>query len=307
LLVVIAIIAILIGLLLPAVQKVREAAARISCANNLKQIGLAAHNYADTHDGRLPPGNLATYPDLIASDSNPAQYVGVLAVLLPYLEQDNLSKNMLSGVPGDYLSPTAVYAPWWTYTTTWQAAQTRVKTFECPSDNAYGNTVGTLVSIHTYVIPGQMVENIRFFPVDGGGATLGRTDYAGVAGFRGACTPEFIGVLSNRSRVSLDQLAAADGTSNTAIFGEYLGDSDTGPRQYAASWMGVGAKATFADLGTGPASGPFTFASKHPGVVQFAFGDGSVRSLRKGAGGDNYRRVTGWQDGQVVDFAAISP
>jgi prepilin-type N-terminal cleavage/methylation domain-containing protein len=83
LLVVIAIIAVLIGLLLPAVQKVREAAARIQCANNLKQIGLAAHNYENTHK-RFPPNG--TYP--VGGTS--ADSYSALARLLPYVEQSNL-------------------------------------------------------------------------------------------------------------------------------------------------------------------------------------------------------------------------
>ena len=309
LLVVIAIIAILIGLLLPAVQKVREAANRISCANNLKQLGTAAHDYAATND-RLPPGYLGTYPNLTApsrgGNGYPGQIVGVLAYLLPYVEQDNLSQSMLQGVPTDYLSTTQVYPAWWTYPSMWQAAQTRVKIFLCPSDNAYANSAGTIVGAHTYVGPGFFDQDLPYFPIGGGGDNLGRTNYVGVAGYAGAVAADSAGVFTNRSRVSLAQLTAADGASNTAMFGEYLGDSDTGPRRYAAAWMGTGALATAWGLGTGANSSPFTFSSKHSGIVQFCFGDGSVRGLRKGADYNNYIWATGWRDGQVVDFNAIS-
>src|SRR5262245_7365240 len=89
LLVVIAIISVLVGLLLPAVQKVREAGARASCQNNLKQIALGAHNYASAH-GRLPPGYLGSYPELDAPPNTSYQFAGVLAAILPQVEQDNM-------------------------------------------------------------------------------------------------------------------------------------------------------------------------------------------------------------------------
>jgi prepilin-type N-terminal cleavage/methylation domain-containing protein len=82
LLVVIAIIAVLMGLLIPAVQKVRGAAARIQCANNLHQIGVAIHNYASANNGQLPYSHRSTTP-----------YSGWVTLLLPYLEQDNLYRQ----------------------------------------------------------------------------------------------------------------------------------------------------------------------------------------------------------------------
>src|SRR5262245_9679716 len=96
LLVVIAIIAVLIGLLLLAVQKVREAAARSKCQNNLKQIGIAAHNYASAV-GFLPPGYTSSRTIGLQSGGTgdtTGSCLGVLAYLLPYMEQDALFREL---------------------------------------------------------------------------------------------------------------------------------------------------------------------------------------------------------------------
>jgi prepilin-type N-terminal cleavage/methylation domain-containing protein/prepilin-type processing-associated H-X9-DG protein len=140
LLVVIAIIGILIGLLLPAVQKIREAAARIQCSNNLKQIVLATQNCADTNEGILPPG-LGLYPNRMGADRNGE--AGFFFHILPYMEQDNLYNASYDGplvaqninnadwrnAKSDWSAVNTTYTQW---NSTLQSA--RVKSYFCPSD-----------------------------------------------------------------------------------------------------------------------------------------------------------------------------
>jgi len=135
LLVVIAIIAILIGLLLPAVQKVREAAARLKCQNNMKQLALGCHNYQDTY-GQLPVAvqmwNTGVSRTNVNYSGNPLAPPASLnfgpnwvVLTLPYIEQDNLYKQVSPSIQ-NYMS---------TGDSAWRAIRiTRIKTLQCPSD-----------------------------------------------------------------------------------------------------------------------------------------------------------------------------
>jgi prepilin-type N-terminal cleavage/methylation domain-containing protein/prepilin-type processing-associated H-X9-DG protein len=140
LLVVIAIIAVLVGLLLPAVQKVREAANRMSCQNNLKQIVLASHNYHDTYS-RLEVGCYIPYAADSYHNTQDITYPfgpNWAVYILPYIEQTNLY-NLYppSSYPGTAL-PANLYN-WTTYDRTWRGLRgTVIKTYQCPSDSNNG-------------------------------------------------------------------------------------------------------------------------------------------------------------------------
>jgi prepilin-type N-terminal cleavage/methylation domain-containing protein/prepilin-type processing-associated H-X9-DG protein len=220
LLVVIAIIAILIGLLLPAVQKVREAAARSQCQNNLKQLGLAAMNYHDTYQ-RLPPAVLMPYakdgfdPTLdLKSPFGPNWAV----LLLPYVEQGALYNSInVSAYPGTTLTPGSS-ANFGSADRTWRALRgTTVKTYLCPtdpnnqtpySDTANGPPEATWAR-------GNYGANAGFQDFDHmtNGAELSNT---GIPGITGPSVSSPVMAANYGARVT----DIADGTSNTILFNE---------------------------------------------------------------------------------------
>jgi prepilin-type N-terminal cleavage/methylation domain-containing protein len=303
LLVVIAIIAILMALLLPAVQKVREAANKMLCASNLRQIGIAAHNYHGDYN-KLPPGGFGPSLSPVPISASEAQYAGALVVLLPYLEQDNLYKIVTQQGTGSnrgvQLAVNRGDANWWTLNQAYIGAQTRLKIFQCPSDTLYEDV--PMVFLYLYAENGGFPNMARGLAGD---LQLGRTNYAPVAGTGGrfffhfpAPNPlglvpppsmgSYEGILCNRSENTLGQLAVQDGTSNTLMFGEGLGGSGVGQRQTCWTWFGIGGCGTGLGLGRGNLhwmSGGadwWRFSSRHAAVVQFCFGDGSVRGVRFG-------------------------
>jgi prepilin-type N-terminal cleavage/methylation domain-containing protein len=195
LLVVIAIIAVLIGLLLPAVQKVREAAARSQCQNNLKQIGLAYHNYHSANQ---------IFPSA-GSNSQTAPFGWGLPILT-YIEQDNLFKMYTLGAP----FATGVGGPPNNQT----VSSTPLKTFTCPS-----NPLGTTTP-YTYTLV--------FFGSFTATWTAAASDYGPIAGvdsglatYAGIPTGNLAGVLQPDNNIKITDIK--DGTSNTILIAEIAG------------------------------------------------------------------------------------
>jgi prepilin-type N-terminal cleavage/methylation domain-containing protein/prepilin-type processing-associated H-X9-DG protein len=259
LLVVIAIIAVLIGLLLPAVQKVREAAARSQCENNLKQIGIACHAYHNVNDS-LPPGYLATAPYTDGTtDTSPGWGWG--AFLLPYLEQDNLYRQVNFSKPVQ--NSTGV--------------QTVLKVYLCPSDTPPTTAFALTTATGTPVM--------RAAP-SSYAATVG-PDASDVA------DPTGDGVFYRNSRTRFTDIT--DGTSQTVMVGDRAWVDSNGVWAGAPAgavmrpgtgnpWQTAVAPApclvlahnNWINIKTDADGGLDDFSSYHTGSVNLLFADGSV-------------------------------
>jgi prepilin-type N-terminal cleavage/methylation domain-containing protein/prepilin-type processing-associated H-X9-DG protein len=323
LLVVIAIIGVLVALLLPAVQSARESARRMTCANHLKQIGLAAHGFHDVYN-RLPPGHLAPLPhSLYQSQLRRHQLLGPLAQVLPYLEQTNIHGLIQTNPDPE------VQANWWgTNGSTVAASRVKIKAYTCPSTNVYETpmVVAESLGLHFDTSRGQggnaaSVRDERD-PQWDIFLTLGRTNYLGVAGYAGNISEgrlsatdaaslgaapgtswtEFEGVFTTRSRTRFANIT--DGSSNTFMFGEVLGGKVDRRLHVAFCWMGSAHLATFAGLVTQgrPNRSWADFSSEHPGVVQFVFADGSVHRVATNIDYVVYQRFSGIKEAGAVNF-----
>jgi prepilin-type N-terminal cleavage/methylation domain-containing protein len=293
LLVVIAVIAILVALLLPAVQQAREAARRTQCKNNLKQIALAAQNFYSAHD-RFPPGYLGPNPKdpTLDLDSTPDQpYIGVLAFLLPHMEQ-NTVYDMIPEEQRrvDRLGGTR----WFVDPETNAAAQARIPGFVCPSTDPYQSTDGIISRMHIYQTPTQTIFEGRTLGLT---PNYGRSNYLGVAGELGPMPgiDGFKGVLYNRSKTRFSEIK--DGSSNVIMFGEALGEYSNGSPQYTHVWIGCLIQPTHWGFGE-PVY--YQFSSEHQGAVTFALADGSVRQLSETIDADVFLNLSGIRDGNVV-------
>jgi len=282
LLVVIAIIAVLIGLLLPAVQKVRESASRLKCANNLKQMCLGLHNFAQAM-GRFPPA----YDNEPAHQFDYAPGWGWGTHILPYVEQDNLYKqlNPKSNGPTRFGGGVNPAAPT-------PLTQTALAIFRCPSDNGPDK--------NTFRLNHATANYRAVCGTDTKGTFITNED-------RG-------GVMFQNSKVRIEDVA--DGTSNTVAVGECIFDEATA--KWAAIWPGMIGVLPNPDGFTssvmiscvmwhldeesawinGPA--PQAFSSRHRGGAYMGFCDGSIRFFRDGGDPKVLKWLGGRSDGTVV-------
>ncbi len=291
LLVVIAIIAILIGLLLPAVQKVREAAARISCQNNLKQVALATHNFHDS-TGRFPVANTPAFGSAFTQ-------------ILPYLEQETIGRRY-----NPALTPTDSTDADGDGFTNLSLGSSRLKTFECPSMKPPAVPAAFPGwSSYAFCIGSQ--PNPFFAPAAGGNPAYDNGVIVRViGGGSGGAT----------NQVGVQIPAITDGTSNTILAGEmgyqlkdYMFSSGPyagSPRGGNTQWVWGYASYSFGSTGVmfntvvgTPADVTArlgAFRSDHTAGACFAYTDGSVRFIGNGRMDLPTYRALGTRDGGEV-------
>ncbi len=331
LLVVIAIIAILIGLLLPAVQKVREAAARVQCANNLKQLALAAHNY-ETAVGTLPRNGSENKAHWLSSHNNPqgtgccgnnAPRWSWLARLLPYVEQEPLARR--GDIPLGNANTNVAVGP-----SALDAYRTNLKSFTCPSDTTANRVPTDRANLGTAAVTsykGVSGDNwgTDFFGTSGNDLTFTTPYRNPTTGATGAALAQLQNGLERGNGIfwradirtgNLSLIGITDGTSNTYLIGEDLPEfvrwnewaAPNGATGTCAIPLNVGN--VIGDPNTGTERTPsdkisrwqtrYSFRSRHTGGGNFAMADGTVRFVRDSITLATYRATATRSGGEVA-------
>ena len=287
LLVVIAIIAILIALLLPAVQQAREAARRTQCKNNLKQMGLALHNYHDVHL-TLPPGWIAVEPDGTVSAHEGISGAGWGTMILPYLDQSPLYNIFNPNV--------SIIAP-----VNDNFRLTNLTAWKCPSDPkpdrweiVEEGTTTVLAELPT----ANYIAGFGTEELDGCENTPGTAPVLA----SGQCVGD--GAFYHNSRVRFRDVT--DGLSNTLVVGERMTNEAL---DWYSTWVGMvqeGEEAfqrvqgAFDHVPNDPVAHLDDFSSRHEGGCQFVLGDGHVRFLSENIDHGLYQSLGTIQGGEVV-------
>jgi len=265
LLCVIAIISILMGLSLPAVQSVRESARETACSNKLRMLGLAAQNYTSSNRA-LPPGNLG-FADVIITGPEvrndwynnteyefywkKAQHSSSLSLILPYLELESLS-NSLPPIFGntselffEYFDGSPPVSWVGDFADVSEAMNRPIPAFFCPSDdtqNGISKGVSAAVAAQPVYLVSEFlaIEGFMVSFLDSEKLPVQGTNYVGCSGaYSGGDIPDptlrpYQGALKCRIKNGLGQIS--DGTSRTLLFGESIGQISDGDRKFAYNW-----------------------------------------------------------------------